>query len=50
MSRVKSGQALLEYILAAAGLVVVSSLLWVLVDVTVRSAVRTENLVSSEYP
>ena len=41
---------MLEYVLAAAGLVVVVSLLWVLVDVTVRNAVRTENLGSSEYP
>ena len=46
----KRGQALLEYVLATAGLLVVVSLLWVLVDVTVRYAVRTENLVSSEYP
>ena len=41
---------MLEYVLAAAGLVVVVSVLGVLVDVTVRYAVRTENLVSSEYP
>ena len=46
----KSGQALLEYVLAAAGLVVVVALLWGLVGVTVRYAVRTESLVSSEYP
>ena len=50
MSRVKSGPALLEYVLAMAGLLVVVSLLWVLVDVTAQYAVRTENLVSSEYP
>lgn len=50
MSHVKSGQALLEYVLAIAGLLVVVSLLWVLVDVTARYAVRTENLVSCDYP
>ena len=50
MFRMREGQVLLEYVLAAAGLVVVVSLLWVLVDVTVRYAVRSENLVSSEYP
>ena len=46
----KSGQALLEYVLAMAALVIVASVLWNLVGVTARYAVRTENLVSSEYP
>lgn len=46
----KKGQALIEYVLAMAGLVVVVGVLWGLVDVTVRYAVRAENLVSSEYP
>ena len=46
----KNGQALLEYVLAMAGLVVVVGVLWSLVGVTVRYAVRTENLVSGEYP
>ena len=46
----KSGQALLEYVLTLAGLVIGVGVLWGLVDVTVRYAVRAENLVSSEYP
>lgn len=46
----RNGQALLEYVLAMAGLVIVVGVLWGLVEVTVRYAVRAENLVSSEYP
>ena len=41
---------MLEYVLAMAGMVVVVAVLWGLVDVAVRYAVRTDNLVSSEYP
>ena len=41
---------MLEYVLAFAGLVVVCLILWHLVGVASRYAVRAENLVSSEYP
>jgi len=44
------GQALLEYVLALAGMLVVAAVLWGLVSVTARYAVRTDNLVASEYP
>jgi len=50
MLGMRRGQALLEYVLAMAGMAVVVVLLWGLVDVTIRYAVRTENLVSSDYP
>lgn len=50
MSGMRVGQALLEYVLAVAGLIVIITVLWLLVDLTARYAVRTENLVSSEYP
>ena len=46
----KSGQAMLEYVLSFAAILVVVSILWGLVGVTGRYAVRTSNLVSSEYP
>ena len=46
----RNGQALLEYVLATAGLVVVVAILCGLVGVTIRYAVRTENLVADEYP
>ena len=48
--RVKSGQALLEYVLAFAGLLIVVAILWGLVSVVARHSVRTDNIVSSEYP
>lgn len=48
--RAKSGQALLEYVLAFAGLLIVVAILWGLVSVVVRHSVRTDNIVSSEYP
>lgn len=46
----KPGQALLEYVLAFAGLLVVVGVMWGFVHVSMRSAVRAENLVSNEYP
>jgi len=46
----RRAQALLEYVLSMAGLLVVAAILWGLVGVTARYAVRSENLVSSEYP
>ena len=48
--RARRGQAAVEFVLALAGLLVVVAILWGLVGVTVRHAVRTENLVVSEYP
>lgn len=46
----RKGQAALEYVLALAGLLVVTAILWQLVGVTMRYAERTERLVTSEYP
>lgn len=46
----RNGQALVEYVLALAGISLVVALLFGLVGLTGRYAVRTENLVSSEYP
>lgn len=46
----RRGQAMLEYVLALAGLLMVIAALWTLVGVTVKYANRTEGLVSSEYP
>lgn len=46
----RKGQALLEYVLALAGMLVVSAILWYVVSAAIKCAVRTENLVSSEYP
>lgn len=48
--RAKRGQAMLEYVLAFAGIAVVASVLWCLVAAAQKQAVRTENLVSAEYP
>ena len=41
---------MLEYVLALAGLLVVISLLFGIIALTIRYAERTENLVSAEYP
>lgn len=46
----RRGQALLEYVLVLAGLLVVVGILGTLVGVTVRYAARANNLVASEYP
>lgn len=46
----RRGQAMLEYILVTASLVIVVGILWGFVEVAGRSAIRSENLVSSEYP
>jgi len=46
----RRGQAMLEYVLALAGMLVVVAVLWGLVSVTWRYADRTNNLVRSEYP
>ena len=49
-SSVRRGQTALEYVLALAGMLFVVAVIGWLVNVTVRYAVRNENLVSSEYP
>lgn len=49
-SKQRCGQALLEYVLALAGLLVVGAILWGLVGVTFQYSDRAENLVSSDYP
>lgn len=50
MRRHHKAQALLEYVLALAGMMVVAAVMWHLVSAAGKQAVRTENLVSSEYP
>ena len=49
-TRMRKGQALLEYVLALAGLVVVVTALGFVVSGAAGFGVRTESLVSSEYP
>jgi len=44
------GQALLEYVLALAGMTVIVAILWGLVQTTQKYADRTENLVSADCP
>lgn len=46
----KRGQVMLEYVLALAGLLVVCSILWGMVAVTMKYSSRVVNLVSSDYP
>ena len=46
----RKGQAMLEYVLSLAGLLVVVGILWVLVRVTVHHAERTERLVQMNCP
>ena len=41
---------MLEYVLAFAGLLVVTSILWGFVRVAIRHAERTENLVTADCP
>lgn len=41
---------MLEYLLVTASLLIVVGVLWGFIEVTSRSAERSENLVSSEYP
>ena len=48
--RSRRAQAMLEYVLALATLLIVVSILTVLVRVAVKSAERTEDLVSAECP
>lgn len=44
------GQALLEYVLALAALLVIVSVTWCLVDAAKAKAARSSSLVRSEYP
>lgn len=48
--RARAGQAALEYVLALCALLVVVGAMWYLVAAARRSVVRTESLVSSDYP
>lgn len=46
----RTGQAMLEYVLSLAALMVVVAILWGLVGVALRYADRTESLVTSDCP
>jgi hypothetical protein len=46
----RKAQAVLEYVLALAGLLVVVSVMWGLVRASWRQSERTVNLTISEYP
>ena len=46
----RSGQAALEYVLALCALLAVVGAMWYLVVAAQKSVVRTESLVSSDYP
>lgn len=48
--RVHKGQAMLEYVLVLAGLLVVVSIMWGLVRALERQSARTVNIVASDYP
>lgn len=48
--RMRKAQAVLEYVLALAGLLVVVSVMWGLVRASWRQSERTVNLTISEYP
>lgn len=48
--RARRGQAMLEYVLSLASLMVVVGILWGLVGVALRYADRTEDLVTSDCP
>ena len=48
--RMRRGQAMLEYVLCLASLLVVIGLLWGLARAAVRHGERTESLVSSDCP
>ena len=48
--RMRAGQAMLEYVLAFASLLIVVGILWGLVRAAVRHGHRTESLVTSDCP
>lgn len=48
--RMRCGQAMLEYVLSFASLLVVVGVLWGLVRAAIRHAERTETLVASDCP
>ena len=48
--RSRSGQAAVEYVLALCAMLAVIGAMWYLVVAAKKSVVRTENLVSSDYP
>jgi uncharacterized protein (UPF0333 family) len=49
-SRARRGQAMLEYVLAFCALLVVVGAMTYLLSAARKSVVRTESLVSSDYP
>jgi uncharacterized protein (UPF0333 family) len=46
----RRGQAALEYVLALAGLLIVTAIMWGLVGASEKQSVRTVRLVTAEYP
>ncbi|MBR5550033.1 MAG: hypothetical protein IKU71_09960 [Kiritimatiellae bacterium] len=46
----RKGQTAVEYVLALCALLAVVGAMWYLVSASKKSVVRTENLVSSDYP
>jgi len=46
----RSGQAAIEYVLAVCALIGVVGAMWCLVSAAKQNVVRTESLVSSDYP
>lgn len=48
--RGRNGQAAVEYVLALCALLAVVGAMWYLVAAAHKSVVRTESLVSSDYP
>ena len=50
VGKLRPGQAMLEYMLSLAALMIVVAILWGLVGVAMRYADRTENLVTSDSP
>ena len=48
--RMRKGQAMLEYVLSSAALLVVIGILWGFVRTVIRHAERTEDLVTADRP
>ena len=48
--KMRAGQAAVEYVLALCALIGVIGALWCLVSAARENVVRTESLVSSDYP
>ena len=48
--RGRKGQTAVEYVLALCALLAVVGAMWYIVSASQKSVVRTENIVSSDYP